>query len=119
MSEVGSRRSEDSEKTLKAWPYGRLEVGGAAKEFRISECGLRKNRGQREDVGGWRSGPAGLEVGGKGKIIANLSFGLPPFGRVPSFGFRIANLGTRRQKKLKAERGKGKSLKALIRELEN
>ena len=23
-------------------------------------------------VGGWRSGPAGLEVGGKGKIIANL-----------------------------------------------
>ena len=35
-------------------------------------------------VGGWRSGPAGLEVGGKGKIIAN-------------FGFRIANLETRRQ----------------------
>jgi hypothetical protein len=35
-----------------------------------------------EDVGGWRSGPAGLEVGGKEKIIAN-------------FGLRIANLKER------------------------
>ena len=29
------------------------------------------NMGHREErVGGWRSGPVGLEVGGKGKIIA-------------------------------------------------
>ena len=50
-----------------------------------------------------------LEVGGKGKIIANLSFGLPPFGRVPGFGLRIANLEARRQKKLKAEGGNRRS----------
>ena len=63
----------------------------------ISNCGLRnanlkarsqetefskKGIGQR--VGGWRSGLAGLEVGGKGKIIAN-------------FEMRIANLGDRSQ----------------------
>jgi hypothetical protein len=43
--------------------------------------------GQREVVGGWRS--AALEVGGKWKIIAKLSFGLPPFGRVPSFAIPL------------------------------
>ena len=26
-------------------------------------------------------------------LISDLSFGLPPFGRVPSFGLRIADLG--------------------------
>jgi len=33
------------------------------------DCELRKGVGQR--VGGWRSGPAGLEVGGRGKIISD------------------------------------------------
>jgi hypothetical protein len=31
------------------------------------------------------------------KSIADLSYGLPPFGRVPSLGFRIADLETRSQ----------------------
>ena len=35
--------------------------------------------------------------GGGHKTISNLSFGLPPFGRVPGFGLRIANLKDKRQ----------------------
>jgi hypothetical protein len=48
-------------------------------------------------VGGWRSGPAGLEVGGKGKIIANCGL------RIADCGFKSKETGVRRSSKLKGE----------------
>ena len=56
-------------------------------ELRISDCEFKSKeiRGQKDVVRGWRSGPAGLEVGGRGKIIANVGLrpGTRPKGGSP------------------------------------
>jgi len=51
-----------------------------------------------EGVGGWRSGPAGLEVGGKEKIIANC-------------GFKSKETGVRRSSKPEANSSQEKAIR--------